>query len=53
MKDKARTYKHAVTVDNCHVFGSYEITWLKGPRGWQSGKPVHIMMSQLQSGAGK
>lgn len=26
------------------VFCFYEITWLRGPRGWLSGEPVELMM---------
>lgn len=53
LKHTSAGHKRAVTADDCHVFSSYEITWLKGTRGWQSGEPVHIMTARLQSGAGK
>lgn len=44
---------HVAMVDNCHVFSLYEIIWFGGQQGWQSGEPVQLMMSQLQSGGEK
>lgn len=31
----------------------YEITWITGPRAWQSGEPVQLIRHRVQSGDGK
>lgn len=35
------------------VFRSYEIMWLRGPRGRRSGEPVQLMTPWVQSGGEK